>query len=73
MGHPNDYHGTAAEIAFMHALGPRGRMSRLQMLQNYRATLERRTQWGSIDARALLHATDRAIACEIKKTSRKAA
>jgi hypothetical protein len=70
---PTTYHGTAAEIAFMKALGPRGRFNRLQMLQNYRAAVERRTGWGKIAAGEVLHATDREIAAETKKTLRKAA
>lgn len=73
MGHPNSYHGTAAEIFFMRSLGPLGRLSRLQMLQNYRATLERRAQWCAIDRFELVRETDREIAAEIKKTARKAA
>lgn len=73
MGHPNSYHGTIAETRFMRALGPRGRFTRLQMLQRYRDACERRVEWGGIDAGELLHATDREIAAEIKKTGRKAA
>lgn len=67
------HHGTVAEIAFMRALGPRGRLSRLQMLQNYRAACERRVEWGAIDAGEVLRACDREIALETKKTLRKAA
>ncbi len=70
---PAAYHGTAAEIAFMRALGPRARFSRLQMLQRYRDACERRVEWGGVDAGELLHATDREIAAEIKKTGRKVA
>jgi hypothetical protein len=73
MGHPNSYHGTMAEILFMRALGPRGRFTRLQMLQRYRATLDLREQWESINRPQLVRETDREIAAEVKKTVRLAA
>lgn len=73
MAPPNSYHGTAAEIAFMKALGQCGRLSRLQMLRNYRTACERRVEWGAIDAGEVLRACDREIAAETKKTLRKAA
>lgn len=73
MGDPNSYHGTIAEVRFMQGLGPRGRLSRLQMLQRYRAACERRVEWAGIDAGELLRATDREIAAEVKKLGRRAA
>lgn len=73
MGHPNSYHGTVAETRFVRSISRRGRLSRLQMLQAYRAAAEKRADWGAIDAGEVLHVVDREIAAEIKKTSRKAA
>lgn len=71
MGHPNAHHGTTQEIKFMRGLSAHGRLTRLQMLRNYRAAAERRTEWGSVDAGELLHATDREIAAEAKRVNRK--
>lgn len=70
---PNAYHGTAAEIAFMRALGPRGRFSRLQMLQRYRAACEQRVAWNGIDRHEVLKTTDREIEAVIRTAGRKAA
>lgn len=73
MGHPNNHHGTVAEIKFMRSLRGLARLTRLQMLRNYRAAIEKRVEWGSIDAGELLWATDREIAAEAKRIGRKAA
>lgn len=57
----------------MRSLCARGRFNRLQMLRKYREAAQRRTEWGSIDAGVLLHATDREIETEIRKTNNKTA
>lgn len=66
-------HGTASEIAFMQSLSRRGRMSRLQVLQNYRAALECRADWGTMDRAAVIRATEKEIEAEVREATRKAA
>lgn len=66
-------HGTVSEVTFMQSLSRRGRLSRLQVLQNYRSALERRTDWGTMDRRAVIKATDREIEAEVRDTMRAAA
>ncbi|OQY64729.1 MAG: hypothetical protein B6D47_12955 [Rhodocyclaceae bacterium UTPRO2] len=66
-------HGTASEIAFMQSLSRRGRMSRLQVLQNYLAAIERRADWGTMDRAAVIRATEKEIEAEVREATRKAA
>lgn len=69
----NACHGTDAEIVFMQSLSRHGRMSRLQVLQNYRAAIERRVDWGTMDRRAVIKATDKEIEAEVREAMRAAA